>query len=250
MVIAAELLRGTSGTSDPGVLSDAIETDRMDLRASLRDSAERLGREHARLLATIRSVDKAELHRFEGCRTTAEYLAATLGTSCYRTSKMVACARALEHLPRIAAALANGSLHLDKVVELTRFATPETEDRLIRWAKKTTVGGIRNRAAERDKAIEDATQLRRDRYFKGWLSFDKDSYHFEAVVPPEHGALVEEAINALAKELPDHPEHSSDGSAQMDQRRADAFVTLVTGTANGEAPTHHGPPRPARGARG
>jgi Domain of unknown function DUF222. len=233
MVIAGELLQRTT---DPSVLGEAIVADRMDLRAALRGSVERIGREHSVLLATVRSVDKAELHRLEGCRTTTEYLAAVLGTSCYRTNKMVASARALENLPRIAAALANGSLHLDKVVELSRFATPETEERLIRWAKKTTVGRSSNRAAERDKEIEDATQLRRDRYFKGWLSFDKDSYHFEAVVPPEHGALVEEAINALAKELPDHPEHSLDGSVQMDQRRADAFVTLVTGTANGEAP--------------
>lgn len=115
MVIAAELLQEKYGTGDPGVLSEAIETDRMDLRAALRDSATRLGKEHAVLLDTVRSVDKAKLYRHEGCRSTGEYLAAVLGTSCWRANKMVASARALEHLPQIAATLENGSLHLDKV---------------------------------------------------------------------------------------------------------------------------------------
>ena len=56
------------------------------------------------------------------------------------------------------------------------------------------------------------------------------------MVPPEQGVLVEEAINALARELPKHPEHAPDESVQMEQRRADAFVTLVTGAPNGESP--------------
>ena len=55
------------------------------------------------------------------------------------------------------------------------------------------------------------------------------------MVPPEQGVLVEEAIAALARELPKHPEHAPDESTQMEQRRADAFVTLVTGAPNGEA---------------
>ncbi|HYT79179.1 MAG TPA: hypothetical protein VEQ37_07980, partial [Actinomycetota bacterium] len=44
----------------------------------------------------------------------------------------------LEGLPQISEAFASGELGIDKVVELTRFATPQTEGRLITWAQ----GGV------------------------------------------------------------------------------------------------------------
>jgi hypothetical protein len=48
----------------------------------------------------------------------------------------------LEHLPAIAESLAAGELSIDKVVELTRFATPDDEWCLIAWAKRVSCGAI------------------------------------------------------------------------------------------------------------
>jgi hypothetical protein len=58
-----------------------------------------------------------------------------LGVSWWRADRWVKASHALESLHRIANALAAGSLSIDKVVELTRFVTPQTEERLIRLAR-------------------------------------------------------------------------------------------------------------------
>jgi hypothetical protein len=49
-------------------------------------------------------------------------------------------------LPRIAQAFSAGRLGVDKVLELTRFATPETEEGLISWAEGVSSGCLRRRA--------------------------------------------------------------------------------------------------------
>ena len=57
----------------------------------------------------------------------AQWLSGRLGISNWAARRWVTAAHALEHLPRLSYALERGALCLDKVVELARFATPETE---------------------------------------------------------------------------------------------------------------------------
>lgn len=68
------------------------------------------------------------------------------GISGWKAARWVVAGHALEALPCLSEALASGMLSLDKVVELTRFATPETEDRHLRWAVLVSSGAIRRRA--------------------------------------------------------------------------------------------------------
>ncbi len=216
-------------------LPAAIVASRSDLRAAMKESAARIGKEHAHLMDMVQACTRAELHRHEGYRTSGEYVAAALGISCWKAHKIVASATALEALPLIRTALENGSLHLDKVIELTRFATPETEKALVKWAARVTTGGIRKRAEARVAPDEEPLHIRRSRYLKGWMAWDGGAYHLEGMLPPEQGALVDAAITALARRLPDHPEYAADGAASnLDQRRADAFVHLAIGAPSGE----------------
>jgi hypothetical protein len=48
-------------------------------------------------------------------------------------------------LPLIDAAFAAGALGVDKVVELTRFATTDNEHELLPWAQRVSAGAIRSR---------------------------------------------------------------------------------------------------------
>jgi len=57
----------------------------------------------------------------------AQWLSGELGISNWRARRLVEAAYCLEHLTLVAAALQNGSLSLDKTVELTRFAVPDTQ---------------------------------------------------------------------------------------------------------------------------
>jgi hypothetical protein len=58
-------------------------------------------------------------------------LSGRVGISNWKARRWVGAAYALEHLPRLSASPESGALSLDKVVELTRFATPATEKDLI-----------------------------------------------------------------------------------------------------------------------
>jgi hypothetical protein len=88
------------------------------------------------LLEVIARCEDSELWSRNGCRGLPEWLSQRLGVSNWKARRMVAAAEALPSLPRMAQALTEGRLSLDKVVELTRFATPETEKKLITWARR------------------------------------------------------------------------------------------------------------------
>lgn len=68
----------------------------------------------------------------------AHWLSMRYGISDWKARRWIAAAHALEGLPRISEAFASGELGIDKVVELTRFATAETEGRLITWAQRVS----------------------------------------------------------------------------------------------------------------
>ena len=85
---------------------------------------------HARSCASQRDVFRfiAEADRLEswedwGARDLAHFLAMRYGISQWKASRWIQAAHALEHLPQLSEAFASGELGVDKVVELTRFAT-------------------------------------------------------------------------------------------------------------------------------
>lgn len=84
----------------------------------------------ARLLDLIREFDARGgwSHGFVSC---AAWLTWRVGLAPGAAREHVRVARALGTLPRLARALACGELSYSKVRELTRVATPETEDRLL-----------------------------------------------------------------------------------------------------------------------
>lgn len=75
----------------------------------------------------------------------AHWLRMRLGVSEWKARRWMAAAHALEDLPLVSEAFSSGELSVDKVVELTRFAAPETEGDLIRWGKQVSCGAIRHR---------------------------------------------------------------------------------------------------------
>jgi hypothetical protein len=76
----------------------------------------------------------------------AQWLAGRFGISSWTGRRWVNASHVIAKLPHISEALQSGRLGLDKVVELCRFATPESEQRLIAWARRVTLATIRKRA--------------------------------------------------------------------------------------------------------
>lgn len=214
-------------------LGDAVERDRVQLRQDLLRDVAGLGAAEARLLETIRRCDSAELWRQDAARNIAEWVSAWTGWSNWKARRVAAAAHALPSLPAIHSALASGALCLDKVVELTRFATPETEEGLARWARRVSARRVRERADEEvGRRVEQAKDAFESRKVEMWTG--EDRWYMEAQLPLEQGAAVEGAIRKLAREIPAAPQEENEGEAEhmartMPQREADAFVQLITG---------------------
>jgi hypothetical protein len=91
----------------------------------------------ARLLDLIRDFD-ARGGWGNGFRSCAAWLTWRIGLDPGAARERVRVARALGTLPRLAEALARGELSYSKVRALTRVATPDTEERLLKVGKAGT----------------------------------------------------------------------------------------------------------------
>ncbi len=92
------------------------------------------------LFSLIAHIDRCEAWRDSGARDMAHWLGMRYGISDWMARRWIAAAHALEDLPLLSEAFSPGELGIDKVVELTRFATPKTEARLIPWARGGVLG--------------------------------------------------------------------------------------------------------------
>src|ERR671918_1027324 len=124
---------------------------------------------HRHLLDTLIDCERAEVWRADGARDLAEWLAARLGISKWAARRWINAARVLPSLPLVSDALEAGTLSLDKVVELCRFATPETEKRLISWARRVRPATIRERGdVLARRAVEEVVDADRGRSLNWW----------------------------------------------------------------------------------
>lgn len=187
----------------------------------------RLGHAQRELLALIAEVDRREAWRDAGARDTAHWLSMRYGISGWKAHRWIAAAHALEGLPGVSGALASGRLGIDKVVELARFATSETETGLIRWATHVSCAAVRRRGDLAAKAsVREVVEAERARSLSWWYVDDGRRFGLEAELPAAQGAVVARAIERLAETIPAMPDEEDPVFASA--RRADALVALCS----------------------
>ena len=155
-----------------------------------------------RLLGLVAELDSSEAYAGDGCKDASQWISGHLGISRFHAHRVVDCAHAIEGLPATGAALESGTLSLDKTVQLIRFATPDSERRLIPWARRVSVRALRERA---DRAVrvelEDAQEAEMQRSFRWWSSDDGAMTWFEGRFPAAEGAVVVKAVSRAAERL-------------------------------------------------
>jgi hypothetical protein len=134
----------------------------------------------------------------------------------------------LERLVELSAALAGGELGIDKVVELCRFVTPETEAGLIAWARRVSCAAVRHRAdLEVAAPIEDVVMAERSRSVWWWYEENGRRFRLSADLPAAAGAAVIRALEREAERVPVMPDED-DGGFSAESRRADALLALCS----------------------
>ena len=176
------------------------------------------------MLRHVHEWDVHEVWKRDGCRNMAQWLSGRYGISVSQGHRWTDAAHALEYLPHIASAFESAELCLDKVCQLARFARPETDNELARWARTVSVNAIRRRADLASRVdLEETKKIDEARYLRGWYEGDS-IFWLEGMLPAEQGALVTKALERVAEILPEWPQ----GTSTREMRHADALVALAT----------------------
>ncbi len=179
------------------------------------------------LFRFIAEADRRKAWQDSGARDMAAWVSMRYGISDWKARRWIACAHALEYLPRIGEAFSSGELGVDKVVELTRFATPETETRLITWANRVSGAAIRHKAdLAAAQPIEEVQEVEHSRSVSWWYSDEGKRFGLEADLPAAQGAVVAAALDRLAQDLPVMP--GEEDPCYVGARRADALVAVCS----------------------
>jgi hypothetical protein len=190
------------------------------------------GRAERCRLEAVLDCDRDEIWSRDGCKDYAQWLSCRLGISNWKARRWVTAAHALPQLPHIAAALESGLLCVDKVLELCRFATPQTEQRLISWARKVTVSAVRRKAdVANAPPIEEVVEADKTRYLNYWWFDDGKRLGLDGSLPADQGAVVAKALDRMAGRMPDIVDDDEERPVfddTLEARRADALVALCS----------------------
>jgi hypothetical protein len=192
----------------------------------------RVGAAQREFLRTVAEVARTGAWEEYGARDLPHFLSMRYGIAPWKAHRWVAAARALKRLPLTAEALERGELSLDKVVELARFATPQDEAHLIRWAKKVQVLAIRQRGDRANRpSVREERAAHSSRHLEWWFYPDRQFGLF-ARLPAAEGALVARAIERVVETVPVLPGEEEPCCASA--RRADALVALAAARLDGD----------------
>jgi hypothetical protein len=177
------------------------------------------------MLDCLAELETHEAWLDDGAHDMAHWVSMQLGVSRWKAERWVAAGAALRSLPAIATAFEAGQIGIDKVVELTRFATQDDD---------VASGAIRRRGEElrRAERVETA-QIEADRW-PAWRWTDEGKrLLLEAEMPAAQGAVVTEALDRLASEIPAMP--GEEHQMLIGRRRVDALATVCGASRDGDA---------------
>jgi len=222
-------------------------------------AAQRLGNEIAELSAHIEVATARLLNLIRefdalggwnnGFKSCAEWLSWRVGLDLHAAYERVRVARALPTLPRIAETLARGELSYSKVRALTRVATPETEDRLLAFARCGTAAHVERlvrawRRVDRNAENREAAHQHKSRSLHVYQDED-GMFVIRGRLTPEVGAVVRQALTAACDRLYAEAPVKAPGEyiPTTGQHQADALGIIA------EAALHHDLDPGASGAR-
>jgi len=207
-------------------------------------------------LAALAHSDRHRDWEEEGFGSCAEWLAWRIGITRGTANEKVRTARALEDLPLISEAMAQGDLSFSKVRALTRAATPDNEGDLLEFALAGSAANL-ERLVRGWKTLGrlDEQQQERLRHSRRCFSVfpDEDGmYVVRGRLDPEVGAALMRAVEAASdalfgsatkggpdarqgEEAPEPAQLRADAVGLLAERALAAGFGVGDGSANGNA---------------
>jgi len=196
--------------------STTFDRANIPLIASLDEIHARISSSQRSMFELIAEAERGQVWRDSGARDMTHWLSIRYGISRWKADRWIRAARALECLPRLSEAFRSGKLGIDKVVELSRFATPQTESDFIAWASGVSVACIRRKAdiAVR-RSIEDVREADRARFVSWWYVDEGRRLGLEAELPAAEGAAVSRPSNGWRTRFPSCQEKTTPATCTL-----------------------------------
>ena len=206
----------------------------LELIDQITELAGHLNAANARWLALIAEFDRRGAWAEWGVKSCAHWLNWKCGLDLGAAREKLRVAHALEALPRIAAAMASGSLSYSKARAMTRVADTATEAYFLNVALHGTAHQVEKlvrafRRAQESQELSREAQQQANRSLS-WFHDEDGSLVIKARLPAEAGAVFLKALEAAGNELPP-PDVSAATSLEPVQsstsRRADALALMA-----------------------
>ena len=193
-----------------------------DLEAELTEVWGHINAATAHFLALLAEFDRKRGWAHQGLASCAHWLSWRCGVGGVAAREKVRVARALEALPKIAAAFGEGRLSYSKVRAITRVATPETEASLLHLGLAGTAAHIERtvrvfRRLQREQERNEAEAIHERRYLDCRRESD-GCVTVQARLAPEVGEFLLKALEAA--------------EAQLNERSEDKEQTAAAGQAH------------------
>jgi hypothetical protein len=185
--------------------ADSEQASIRDLENQITELAGHLNAGNHRFLTFIAEYDNRKGWSDGGTQSCAHWLNYRCGIALGAAREKVRVAHALESLPKISAAMAEGRLSYSKARALTRVACEGTEDYLLSIALNGTAEHVEKtvRGFRRAKEVEELSREARQQANKRVsYYFDNDgSLVVKARLPAETGALLIKALDGALEDL-------------------------------------------------
>jgi phage gp46-like protein len=208
-----------------------------DLIDQITELAGHLNAANARWLSLIAEFDRREAWAEWGVQSCAHWLNWKCGLDLGAAREKLRVAHALGQLPRIATAMAAGSLSYSKVRAMTRVADTATEAYFLDVALHGTAHQVEKlvrafRRAKESQELSREAQQQANRSLS-WFHDEDGSLVIKARMPAETGAMFLRALEAAMEALPSQENVSAATSLEPVQsrtaRRADALGLMAEG---------------------
>lgn len=180
----------------------------------------------ARVCSLIAEVDARQSWMADGARNLVDWVAARLRMRRSSASRLVSVARQLADLPELRKCFAAGELSLDQVDAVSRVATKDTEDSLLRETAGLSAAAL-DRLARRRRAVgedEARSVWDRRRLVRQW-NLDESELRFHGRLPGDQGRVFDEAIDIRVDQMGVNPETGV--FDLFETRSADALTELA-----------------------
>lgn len=176
-----------------------------------------------RLLTDLRRFDEGGGWYAQGFASCAQWLSWRVSWSPATSREHLRVARALAALPTLDAALAAGRLSYSKLRALTRVATPQTEELLLRCAEYSTASQLETLCRKFQTTQRGAQDVEPPRYVTARPT-SSGAVCVRAMLRPEEAALLMQVIQHAARAC-------GDGAT-----RADGLMAVLEACARGDRP--------------